>query len=60
MRVLASCGAAVALLAAAALAGEKALKSGLQVGDAVGAFQVVKCGGVADDGVKLGQELCYR
>ena len=60
MRMLMSCGAALALLASAAIAGDKALKSGLQVGDSVGAFQVVKCAGAVDDGVKEGQELCYR
>jgi hypothetical protein len=36
------------------------LKSGLQVGDSVGAFQVVKCGGAPKDGVKEGAQLCYR
>jgi hypothetical protein len=59
MRVLLSCGTAVALLASVAIAAEEGLKSGLQVGDSVGPFQVVKCAG-ADDGVKAGQELCYR
>lgn len=33
--------------------------SGLAVGDAVGAFQVVKAGGI-DDGVPAGEQLCYR
>ncbi|HUY32837.1 MAG TPA: hypothetical protein VMV69_08655 [Pirellulales bacterium] len=60
MRMLMSCGAAVALLASAAIAGDLALKSGLKVGDPVGPFQVVKCAGAADDNVKEGQELCYR
>jgi hypothetical protein len=35
------------------------LKSGLQVGDAVGAFYVEKVGG-AEDGVAVGKKLCYR
>ncbi len=35
-------------------------KSGPQVGDLVGAFTVVKAAGAADDGVKVGDELCYR
>jgi hypothetical protein len=65
MKVFMSCGAAVVLLACAAIAGEKGaaekgLKSGLQVGDSVGAFDVIKCGGVDDDGVSVGQQLCYR
>lgn len=46
------------LLAAALAAGT--LKSGPQVGDSVEAFQVVKCAGAEDDGVRMGQELCYR
>jgi hypothetical protein len=60
MRSFMSCGAAAALLASVAIAGDIELKSGLKVGDSVGAFQVVKCGGAVDDGVKDGQELCYR
>jgi hypothetical protein len=49
--------AAVALLAT--VAGAEELKSGIPVGGSVGAFQVVKCGG-ANDGVQVGQQLCYR
>jgi len=65
MKMLMRCGAAVALVACAAVAGEKGagekgLKSGLQIGDSVGAFDVIKCGGVEDDGVSVGQQLCYR
>ncbi|HJT34041.1 MAG TPA: hypothetical protein VJ783_18490, partial [Pirellulales bacterium] len=48
----------VGLLATALAAG--ALKSGPQVGDSVEAFQVVKCAGAEDDGVRVGQQLCYR
>jgi hypothetical protein len=59
MRVLTSAGlAAVLLTAATAFSAD--LKSGLQVGDSVGAFQVVKCGGAPNDGVKEGAQLCYR
>jgi len=46
------------MLMAAAVNAED-LKSGLQPGQSVPAFNVVKCGG-ADDGVKVGQTLCYR
>jgi len=60
MKALMSCSAAVALLAGVAIAGEKEPKSGLQVGDSVGAFDVVKYGGAEDDGVSVGQKLCYR
>ena len=48
----------VGLLAAAMAAG--ALKSGPQVGDSVEAFSVVKCAGAENDGVRMGQQLCYR
>ncbi len=47
-------------LAMAAAAGAAELECGLQFGDPVGAFQVIKCGGAVDDSVRLGQELCYR
>jgi hypothetical protein len=46
------------MLAAALAAGS--LKSGPQVGDSVEAFNVVKCAGAQDDGVRVGRELCYR
>jgi hypothetical protein len=46
------------LLSAAARADD--LKSGLQPGQSVGAFDVVKCGGAPNDGVSVGQTLCYR
>ncbi|HVX61785.1 MAG TPA: hypothetical protein VHC19_14315 [Pirellulales bacterium] len=59
MRVLASFGAVAALLTGAATAGAADLKSGLQEGSFVGAFDVVKCAG-ADDGVREGRQLCYR
>ena len=32
---------------------------GLMLGDRIDAFQVVKVGGI-DDGVPVGEELCYR
>jgi hypothetical protein len=35
------------------------LKSGLPVGKAVPAFDVVKCGGI-EDFAKVGDKLCYR
>ena len=55
---IATCFVAAALVTA--VAGAEELKSGLQPGQSVGAFQVVKCGGAPDDGVKVGAELCYR
>ena len=51
--------AAVVLLSTAALHAAE-LKSGLQVGAKVPAFQVVKQSGAPKDGVKVGQQLCYR
>jgi len=60
MRVLFSYAATATLLASVAFAADEGLKSGLQVGASVGPFQVVKCAGAVDDGVKEGQELCYR
>jgi len=58
MRNLVAFGFAAALLSAsAARAGE--IESGLEVGQSVGAFDVVKYGG-ADDGIAVGQQLCYR
>ncbi len=42
----------------AAYGGE--LKSGIPVGEGVPAFDVVKCGGAPNDGVKEGDTLCYR
>jgi hypothetical protein len=41
-------------------AGAAEFRSGPQVGDLVGAFQVVKAAGAVDDGVSAGDELCYR
>jgi hypothetical protein len=51
-------GTMILVVAAAAVAAE--LKSGLAVGDSVGAFTVEKCAGNPEDGVPEGQELCYR
>jgi hypothetical protein len=59
MRLLVPLGvASVLLMSTAARADE--LKSGLQPGQSVGPFDVVKCGGAPDDGVRVGQQLCYR
>ncbi len=63
MRVLTTFGLAIALAASAVVARaaeSKDLKSGPQVGEEVGAFEVVKAAGNPHDGVKVGEELCYR
>lgn len=59
MRRLCRSGVAAIFLAGAATAAAADLKSGLQVGEFVGAFDVVKCAG-PEDGVQEGQQLCYR
>ena len=40
------------------VAAQEPVTSGLQAGESVGVFRVVKVGGV-DDGVAVGQLLCY-
>lgn len=59
MRSVAVLGAAAAVLLCTSVGSAEELKSGLQVGQSVPAFQVVKCGG-PEDGVNVGQQLCYR
>lgn len=39
---------------------KETIKSGLQTGDRAGAFYVTKVDGAAEDGVKVGRNLCYR
>lgn len=39
---------------------QEAVKSGLQPGKMIGAFNVTKCAGAEDDGVEAGANLCYR
>lgn len=55
-----ACGLALIMAISGWAVGAEALKSGLQVGQKVGAFNVVKCGGALDDGIRVGAELCYR
>ncbi|MBS0210049.1 MAG: hypothetical protein JSS27_13960 [Planctomycetes bacterium] len=52
--------AALSVMCAVAVAVAAEVKSGLEVGAKVGAFNVVKSGGAPDDGVAVGKELCYR
>lgn len=59
MRTLLSMAAAGLLVAGVVLAADS-VKSGLQPGDALPAFNVVKCAGADEDGVSVGKELCYR
>ncbi len=57
-----TCVLALVALAVApfAFAEDKEVKSGLEVGKSIGAFDVVKCAGALEDGVKVGDQLCYR
>lgn len=59
MKRILAFSALAALVAGGAWAADDALKSGPQCGGAVGAFNVIKIAG-PDDGVRIGQELCYR
>jgi hypothetical protein len=47
------------LVAGAACARAADFSSGLAVGDAVPTYTTEKCGGADEDGVKVGQKLCY-
>jgi hypothetical protein len=59
MRVATALGLAVVFaLAVSARAAE--LKSGPQKGEEIGAYEVVKVAGNPHDGVKVGEQLCYR
>jgi hypothetical protein len=59
MRVATSLGLAVVFaLAVSTRAAE--LKSGPQKGEEIGAYEVVKVAGNPHDGVKVGEQLCYR
>lgn len=51
---------AVGGVATADDAAKKELKSGPQAGDSLGAFYVTKIAGAEDDGIEIGQNLCYR
>jgi hypothetical protein len=39
---------------------DRDLRSGPQPGETLGAFEVTKVAGAPEDGVKVGQDLCYR
>jgi hypothetical protein len=59
-RPVARFGLAALIVMAAAVAHADDLKSGLQVGDSVGPFDVVEVAGADNDSVKIGDTLCYR
>ncbi len=60
MKASVICGSAAVLLACAGVVRAAELKSGLQPGDLVPAFDVEKCGGAVNDGKEVGANFCYR
>lgn len=60
MKRLTTFAMAIALLASASLASADEPKSGLQAGELIGPFFVTKLSGAEDDGVDIGDNLCYR
>ena len=50
----------MALIITSAVSVGEEFKSGPQTGDELGAFYVTKCASAENDGVKEGQNLCYR
>lgn len=60
MKHLTVAAMALAMLTTTTLLTAEETKSGLQSGDYVGAFYVTKLCGADEDGVKTGQNLCYR
>jgi hypothetical protein len=57
MKQVLAIAAALLVLGGSLVAAER---SGLQPGQAIGAFEVVKVGGAPNDDVSVGKELCYR
>ena len=53
-------GFAALILAGVTAVRAAELKSGLQPGDLVGAFEIEKCGGAVNDGQEVGANFCYR
>jgi len=60
MRNLTVVAVAVALFASVSFVSAEEIKSGLQAGALIGAFDVTKLAGAEDDGVAVGDNLCYR
>lgn len=50
----------VVVLSVAAMSRAEELRSGPQPGESLGAYEVTKVAGAPDDGVAVGQQLCYR
>ncbi len=60
MKALFTLSLAAMLLAGVTVLRAAELKSGLQPGDLVPAFDVEKCGGAVNDGKEVGANFCYR
>ncbi|MGD9724143.1 MAG: hypothetical protein AB7O59_22795 [Pirellulales bacterium] len=59
MKAIVTLSLALVLAGASAVSAAE-LKSGLQPGDLVPAFDVEKCGGAVNDGRSVGDNFCYR
>jgi hypothetical protein len=60
MRKIVCSIAVLALLAFVSAATAEEIKSGLESGERIGAFNVTKLAGADEDGVEVGKNLCYR
>ncbi len=60
MRKLTVATVVVALFAMVSFVSAEEIKSGLQAGALIGPFDVTKLAGAEDDGVSVGDNLCYR
>ena len=60
MRSLKFVAMVMVLFASVSFVSAEEIKSGLQAGDLIDAFYVTKLAGAEDDGVKTGDNLCYR
>jgi len=58
MKVFSVAGAALMVIASAAAVHAADIESGIEVGGRIGPYSTTKCAG-AEDGVKVGQSLCY-
>ncbi|HZZ29497.1 MAG TPA: hypothetical protein VFE46_15975 [Pirellulales bacterium] len=60
MNRVATWGLSLAVLMMASATRAEALRSGPQPGETLDSYQVTKVAGAPDDGVPVGQQLCYR
>jgi len=60
MRRFIACAVVVVMVLGASTVSAEEVKSGVQSGDPIGAFFVKKVAGADEDGVSIGENLCYR